>query len=100
MPRLVVELHVDEDVAREELARGDLRLAFDQLLHLLGRNQDLAEILLLAERPDALFERGFGLLLGARVGMYDVPLLRHRDHDESVVTRGVVRAISGRRATA
>src|SRR5262249_8548477 len=90
MPGVVVQLHVDEDVAREELPRRDLRLSLHELLHLLGRNQNLAEVLLLTERLHALLEGGLRLLLGARVGMNNVPLLRHSGHGRSVgyETRG------------
>src|SRR2546427_3930699 len=42
VPGLVVELHVDEDVAGEELARRGLLLPLDQLDHLLRRHQYLA----------------------------------------------------------
>src|SRR5206468_2099579 len=84
VPGVVIQLHVNEDVAGEELPRRDLRLTLHELLHLLGRNQDLAEELLLAERLDALFEGRLRLLLRARVGMNDVPLLSHRGHGHSV----------------
>src|SRR4030095_261830 len=77
VPGLVVELHVDEDVPGEEHPRRGLLAALNELDDLLGRHQHLAEVLLLAERLDALLERGLRLVLVARVRMHHVPVLRH-----------------------
>ena len=74
VPGLVVEPHVDEDVAGEELPRRRLLLALDQLDDLLRRDQDLAEEVGLAEPADALLERRLHLVLVARVRVHHVPL--------------------------
>ena len=73
MPGLVVQLHVHQDVAREELPRRRLLAALDQLDDLFRRHQNVAEVVLLAQGLDALLERGLRLVLVARIGMYHVP---------------------------
>src|SRR5438309_7056857 len=81
VPGLVVELHVDEDVAGEELARRGLLLPLDQLDHLLRRHQYLAEQVRLAEPADTLLEGRLHLVLVAGVRVHHVPapllLCRH-----------------------
>src|SRR6266403_3565694 len=81
VPGLVVELHVDEDVAGEELARRGLLLPLDQLDHLLRRHQDLPEQIRLAEPADTLLEGRLHLVLVAGVRVHHVPapllLCRH-----------------------
>ena len=70
VPGLVGQLHVDEDVAGEELAARRALLALHHLDHVLLGNQDLVEQLLLAERARAL-EQGLlrlGLVTRSRCG--------------------------------
>src|SRR6185369_12798358 len=75
VPRVVIQKHVHEDVAGKELPRRRPLLPLHQLDDLLRRHEDLAEVLLLAERADALLERGFHLVFVARVRLDQVPLL-------------------------
>ncbi len=77
MPGLVIHLHLDQHVAREELALTATLLAFPHLHDLFGRDDDLAELVLQTRQLDALFERGLHLVLEIRVGMDDVPAKRH-----------------------
>ena len=73
--RAVVEDHLDEHVAGEELAGHRATLTLDVLRHALGRNEDVAEELLEAVLLHALDERQLRLVLVTRVGVDDVPLL-------------------------
>ena len=76
MPRVVGHVHLDQDVAREEPPRA-LHLAAAALLDdVLGRDQHLADLVLQPVRLHALLERLPHLVLEARVGVDDVPLLR------------------------
>jgi hypothetical protein len=72
--RAVVEDHLHEHVAGEELARSGAALALDQLHHALGGHQHLAEELGEVVVADALEQRELGLVLVPRVGVHDVPL--------------------------
>src|SRR5215468_4314495 len=73
--RPVIEHHLDEHVAREELAGRGPALALHDLHHALGRDQDLAEVLGEIGVPDPLQQGQLRLVLVARVGVDDVPLL-------------------------
>ena len=75
MPGVVGHLHLDEDVAREELALHFALLAALHLHESLGRDLDLAELLAHAEGVDALGEVLPHPLFEAGVGVDDVPLL-------------------------
>src|SRR6188768_3920192 len=77
VPRLVGHVHLDEQVAGEEALRADDLAAAAHLDHVLGRNQDLAELVAEAVGLDALLERLLHLLLEPRVGVHDEPLLGH-----------------------
>src|SRR5262249_27631191 len=72
----VGHVHLDQDVAGEEPLRADHFLAAAHLGDLLGRDQNLADLLLQPVRLHALLERLLHLVLEARVGVDDVPLLR------------------------
>ena len=75
MPRVVGHVHFDEDVAREEPPRT-LHLAPTPLLDdVLGRDQNFADFILQAIGLHPLFERFPHLVLEARVGVDDVPVL-------------------------
>jgi len=80
VPGVVVHLHLDQDVAGEEAPLGDRPLAVLHLHHFLGRDEDLAELLLHAGPLDAVLQRAGHALLHARVGMHHVPTLAHRFH--------------------
>src|SRR3954471_21718023 len=72
-PRVLVQVHVDEYVARH---RALLRLHALAVLHLgdlLGRNHDLAHVALRAHRLDAVLEIRLDLLLVTRIGVDRVP---------------------------
>ena len=56
VPRVVGHLHLDDDVAREELALDLAALAALHLDQRLGRDADVSELLLHAHRLDALPE--------------------------------------------
>ena len=80
---LLVEVHLDEHVAGEELARRRALLALDQLHHGLRRDEDVAELLGQARLADAIEQRELRLVLVARVGVDDVPLHRHWSSSQS-----------------
>ena len=76
VPRVVGHVHLDQDVAGEKpLRRHDL-LAAAHLDDVLGRDQDLADVVLQPVRLHALAERLGDLLLEPRVRVDDVPVLR------------------------
>src|SRR5215831_18549057 len=75
VPRLIRHLHLDEQVAREELLlRLDL-LALPNLTDLLVRHDDPADHVLQPEDLRARLDGRGHLVLEARVRMNDVPLL-------------------------
>src|SRR5712671_1823385 len=77
MPGLVAEVHLDQHVAREELAlRTDLGAAL-HLDDLLGRHQDLLEALAQALLHGLLVDRRRHLLLEAGIDVNHVPVARH-----------------------
>src|SRR3954451_22682928 len=75
-PRLVGEVHADEDVAGEDLRLHDLALALLDDGLVLGRHLDLEDVVLHVERGDPGLEVGLHLVLVARVGVHDVPVAR------------------------
>src|SRR6185436_7435152 len=77
VPGVVVHLHLDQHVAREELALGHVLLSALHLDHFLDRHQDLAEHVRHAGAIDPVLERALHRLLEAGVGMHDVPSLAH-----------------------
>src|SRR5580704_6281304 len=78
MPGLVVEIHLDQDVAGEKLAlRTDLGAALD-LDDLLGRDEDLLEALGETLLFGLLTDRRRHLLLEAGVDVDHIPAARHR----------------------
>jgi hypothetical protein len=77
VPGLVVELHLHQHVAGEELALALALLALAHLHDLLGRHEDLAELVLEPVALDALLERLLHLVLEVRVGVYYIPAQRH-----------------------
>src|SRR2546428_3231137 len=77
MPGLVVEIHLDQDVAWEELALGaDLGAALD-LDDLLGRHEDLLEAFAQALLLGLLTDRRRHLLLEAGIDVDHIPAARH-----------------------
>src|SRR5690242_3353725 len=78
VPRVVGHLHLDEHVAREELALGNRLLAALHLHHFLDRHEDLAELVLQLGALDPLGQRSLHALLESRVRVHDKPfLVRH-----------------------
>src|SRR5215475_11309044 len=57
VPQVVVEIHLDQNVAREENALDGVLLAVAQLRHGLGRNHDPADLVLQTEGGDAALKR-------------------------------------------
>src|SRR6185295_9884175 len=77
MPGVVVHLHLDQHVAREELALGHVLLAALHLDDLFHRHEDLAELVGHAGAIDPVLERALHRFLETRVGVDDVPALAH-----------------------
>src|SRR3954462_5409490 len=75
VPGAVVELHLHEDVAREELALRGALLPLHHLHHVLHRDEDVAEVFVEGVLLDLLLERLLRLVLEARVRVHDVPFL-------------------------
>src|SRR3954465_4098900 len=73
-PRLVVEFHADQQVARQHLAVDLRTLAVLDLGDLLGGHLDLIDVVLDVQRLDACLEVGLHLVLVAGVGVHDVPV--------------------------
>ncbi len=73
MPGFVVHFHLDQHIARKELALAAALVAFLHLDHFLGRHQDVAKLVLQAHQLDALLERCLHLVLEVRVSVDDVP---------------------------
>src|SRR5215213_1422318 len=77
-PRLRVEDHLDEHVARVDLLLDGHALAGADLDLILFRHEHLEDLVFHAHRLDAVLEVGLDLLLVARIGMDDVPALLRR----------------------
>src|SRR5437764_9549670 len=75
VPRPVVQLHLHQDVAGEELALRGALLALHHLDDVLHRDEDVAEVLLETVLLDLLLEALLRLVLEARVRVDHVPLL-------------------------
>src|SRR5687767_14949823 len=73
-PGLVVELHADEQVARQDLAVDLRALAVLDLGDLLGGHLDLIDVVLDVQGLDPRLEVGLHLVLVAGVGVHDVPV--------------------------
>src|SRR6185295_15213890 len=78
MPRVVGELHLHQEVAREELLLGLDLLALADLPHLLGRHDHAPDRILKSEDPGPGLDAGRHLVLEARVGVDHEPLLGRR----------------------
>src|SRR3954468_4782874 len=73
LPRVLVEVHVDQHVAGHRALLDRDLLVVLHLLHGLRRHDDLADGTRLAERGDAVLEVLFDLVLVPGVGVDDVP---------------------------
>ena len=73
-PRVVVQVHVDEDVAGQHALLDLHLLAVLGLDHLLGRDDDATEPRLLVHRDDPVLEVGLHLVLVPGVGVDHVPV--------------------------
>ena len=76
-PGLVVQVHVDEHVARQDALLDLHLLAVLRLDHLLGRDDDAPEARCLVHRDDPVLEVGLHLVLVPGVGVDHVPV-EHR----------------------
>src|SRR5215212_3156153 len=74
VPGVVVQVHADQQVAGEDLARDDLLLAALDLHDVFHGDHDLEDPLLHVHRGDAALEVGLDLVLVAGVGVDDVPV--------------------------
>jgi hypothetical protein len=77
-PVLVVHLHFDEDVAGVGPLRGNDLLPGPDLDDVLGRNDDLADLVLKVEFDRLLLDRLGDELLESRVRVNDKPVFCHR----------------------
>src|SRR5262245_20204267 len=93
VPGLVRQVHLHQDVAREELALRGAALALHHLDHVLLRDQDLVEVELVMEALRPLEQRLLHLRFVPGVRMDDVPLLvRHRRSDAHLTNRSMPQA--------
>ena len=76
VPRLVVHLATDQQVAREDLLQDGLLLAVLELVDFFHRNDDLVDLVFHVHRLNASVEVRRDLLLVARLRVHDVPLAR------------------------
>ena len=76
VPRVVVEIEADQEVAREDLLRDDLLLAVLELDDVFHGDDDLEDALLHVHGGDAALEVGLHLVLVAGVAVDDEPLAR------------------------
>ena len=73
-PRLVGEVHADQDVAGEDGPLDHLALAVLDLGDLLGGDHDLVDVVLHVEGDDAVLEVRLHPVLHAGVGVHDEPV--------------------------
>ena len=73
VPRVLIDDHVNEDVAREHLARDDLFLAVLDLDLVLHGHDDVKDHLAHARRVHEAFKVCLDLVLIPRVGVDDIP---------------------------
>src|SRR5262249_10169437 len=79
VPGVVRHRHLNEQVAREEPLRGHDLLAAAHLDDVLGRNQNLADLVVQPVGLHPLPQRLRHLALETGIGVHDEPLLRARD---------------------
>src|SRR6056297_1284328 len=77
VPGILVHFHLDQHVARKELALAPTLHALFHFDDFLGRNENFAKLLFHAGSLDTLFQRALNLLFEARIGVNDVPALCH-----------------------
>src|SRR5262249_34057276 len=77
MPGIVIDLHLNQDIAWEELSRRSLLLPLNELDDFFYRYQYLTKAVLLTKRFDSLLQSRLSLLFISRKGVNDVPLFRH-----------------------
>jgi len=75
VPGVVVHLHLDEDVTREELPLGFTLLPSLERQDLLGRNKDLGDPVLQTQFGHRFQDAGLHLVLKAGIRMHHVPVL-------------------------
>src|SRR5689334_3506051 len=82
VPGVVAEIHLDQHIAGKELAlRADLGAALD-LDDLLGRHENLLELLRQPLLLGLLADRRGDFFLKARIDVYHIPAARHLQHPE------------------
>jgi hypothetical protein len=77
VPGVVGHFHLDEHVAREEFALGNILLPALHLDDFFHRHQDLAELFLHAGACDTVDQRALHALLEAGVRVHYIPFLAH-----------------------
>src|SRR5450759_4470301 len=78
VPGVVRHFHLDQHVAREEFALGNVFLTAFHLDDFFHRHQNLAELVLHAGARDAIEQRALHSFLKAGVSMHHVPFLAHQ----------------------
>jgi hypothetical protein len=74
MPGLIIEVHLDEDVAWVESPGAESTLPTAALLHILFGDENVPEAPFHTGLLDALFERELHFVFIARIGLDDIPL--------------------------
>src|SRR5690606_11033861 len=77
VPGRLVHLHLDQHVARKELALALALLAIAHFHHFFGGHEDLAEQVFHAGQLDALDQRAHDMLFVTRISMHNIPTLSH-----------------------
>src|SRR5205807_5318906 len=76
VPGVVVHVHADHQVAREDPLLHHLLLAALELDHVLDGDDDLEDLVLHVHGADPGVEVGLHLVLVAGIGVHDVPVTR------------------------
>src|SRR3954464_2864078 len=74
MPDIIIQVHLDQDVAWKERPLDGVLLAVTDLSDRLSRDDDFADLFLQSKSLYARFQRLTHLALEPRIGVDDVPL--------------------------
>jgi hypothetical protein len=77
VPGLVIEFHIHQYIAWEELALTATFLTLTHLHHFFSGNQDLAKHITEFAAFNAILQRLPDLVLKAGIGVHDIPMLSH-----------------------